>query len=672
MTTLRFTRRTAPWDRMDYRQWVPIQVDSYDALAQRKITLLTEAIKNYINGEPFDISLEKHGIYRQTLLRAFNRCITIDGGGHVYGWRALCPGLHVRSNERRKPLVQSGRNKRGGMSGALTLFLRQRADLASKFELYLLGNAKRSEGYEARLRHKSAHQKFIQLCEEEGIQSWQWPLCVRRRGRESIRQYVERFLELRYDDIVGTQYGMRAKARSHTSTGYESRLSACRPFDIVEMDEHKCGFIGSIGIPTPEGVRWLPIERITILLVVDRCLRLILGYKIIFRREANADDVLDALHSAISHEAPRSHCLGYEAQSTLGLPDSIGGRLDQCGFNQLLFDNALIHLATEVSDRARDLIGCDFNFGPVRRFERRATIENVFGGLERLGFCRLPMTVGSSPQDPRRQEAEKSAVKAELTAKQILDLVESVIVDHNRRASKSNFGSEPVTRLESAWRDVDGTGVIFPAMPPTAEGVASLDVSVVPLTIRGKKSTGRRPYFTFEGETYTGKGLARDWTQLNAPMFGHVTRHAIREIRIFGPSGAFVDTAKVTGRWRHTEHSRELRKHINDLIRDGYLRVRYDDCPVNRFLDSIATSVRADASSGAKPSKKSLSVLAEDQVVRGDRSHDPVGEPRRSPVDSESMHRQALTATTKEGGGDAEEEDFLDCGELKAFVGVAG
>ncbi|AHX16258.1 hypothetical protein CH75_08915 [Dyella jiangningensis] len=549
------------------------------------------------------------------------------------------------------------------MSGALTLFLRQRVEIASKFEAYLLGNAKRADGHEARLRHKSAHQKFIQLCEEEGVESWEWPLCVRRRGRESIRQHVERFLDLRYDDVVGSQYGMRAKARSHTSNGYESRLSACRPFDIVEMDEHKCGFIGSIGIPTPEGVRWLPIERLTILLVVDRWLRLILGYKIIFRREANADDVLDALHSAISHEAPRSHCLGFEAQSTLGLPEAASASLDRCGFNQLLFDNALIHLATDVSDRARDFIGCDFNFGPVRRFERRATIENVFGGLERLGFCRLPTTVGSAPHDPRRQEAEKAAVKARLTAKEIIDLVESVIVDHNRRTSKSNFGSEPVTRLKAAWYDVDGTGVIFPYMPPTAKGVASLDVSVVPVTIRGNKSKGRRPYFTFEGETYTGTEMARDWELINTLVFAYVSRHAIREIRIFSKSGAFIDTATVMGRWRHTEHTRELRKHINDLIQDGYLRVRYEDCPVHQFLGSIMSS---------KAPKKSLSALAEDQVARNVRSRDPAAGRNDLVATDETSHRSASEATKEDGAGAPEDDEFLDYRELTAFEGAAG
>jgi len=651
---------------MNYSAWVPLLTEQLGASAKRKISLLTSAIRDYIDGKGFDRSLEKEGIYRQTLLRAFNRCLALDATGNVYGWRALSPGLHVRPNERHKPLTQSGRGKRGGLSGALQLFLRSNVEIADAFESYLLATARRCKGHEAGLRQKSAHQKFIQLCAERGVLQSQWPLSTKRKGRESVRLYVDRFLELRYDDIVGTQYGQRAKARSHTCTGNTGRLTAFRPFDIVEIDEHKCGFLGSIGIPTPDGMRWVPIERITIIVVADRTLTYILGYKIIFRREANADDLLDALNSAVSQEAPRSDTIGCEVTSSLGLPDfyfSSGGGL---AFNQVLFDNALIHLATEVEGRVREIIGCDFNYGPVRRFDRRPTIENIFGGLERLGFRRLPNTVGSSPVDPKRQDAEGEAVKARLTLKQIVDLVESVILDHNQRVSKSNFGSTPGARVDAARCDLDGTGVILPALPIRADGVAGLDVSIVALTIRGSPETGRRPYFTFEGESYTGTRLAHDWSLVGTTVLAYVKRHAIREIQIFQKSGAFIDTAKVMGRWRHTEHSRVLRKHINALIQDGYLSVGYLEDPVNRYLESILASVRGGVPSNGKPTKKTLSVFSEHQLEQQstgevftaaseDRALGSEGDEPKSTTDRGSV-------TTTEA-----EDEFLEFNELDAF-----
>ncbi len=465
MSEIKYTRDTAPVDWQNYAEWVPVSTEGYSDEAALHISRLQKAVTDYIDGQPFDPSISEHGIYRQTLLRSFRRCIKSDAGGRQFGWRGLLPRLRVSRPVRRAPLIASGRNLRGGLTGALCAFFRQRVKIAAEFDAYLLLTAKRVLGHEAKLRQKSAHQKFIELCQQGGVSDGEWPLCTKRQGLEAIRKYVIEFLERRYDDIVATQWGARAKARSHTGSGHSGRLLASRPFDLVEIDEHKCGFIGSIGIESPEGMRWLPVERVTIILAIDRRLRLILGYKVIFRREANADDVLDALDSATGNAAPRVGCGGLELESAAGLPRELGGPFTSCGFNQCLIDNALIHIAGEVSNRARSIIGCDFNFGPVRRFERRPTVENIFGALERRGFRRLPSTVGTSPQDSARQNAEKEATKAELTARQVVELVRDIIADHNRRTSKSNFGGSPLGRLQAALNDDDAFGIVFPVLP---------------------------------------------------------------------------------------------------------------------------------------------------------------------------------------------------------------
>lgn len=612
MTTPSWTRRTAPQDRLDYSNWAAISTEGLDQLACRRISLLQSAIEAYIDGQPLDPTLAADGIYRATLLRAFNRCITFDVSGRQFGWGGLCPRLRVHQPVRCKPLEACGMGKRAGLAGALTQFLCAHADIAEKFGAYLFANAKREPGNEARLRVKSAHQKFIKLCHDYGIQDHEWPLCTKQFGYESIRQFVHDFLDAHYDDIVATQYGERAKARSRTGTGHASRLVATRPFDIVEIDEHHCQCMGSIGVPSPEGTRWLPIERITIIVVADRFLNLILGYSVIFRREANADDLLDALNCAIGNGKPSVAFEGCEVECGDGLPSQLGGPFQRCGWNQLLFDNALIHLAGEIVGRVRGLIGCDVNFGPVRHFERRPTIENIFGLLERAGFRRIQSTTGTSPQDPVRQHPERAAANAKLTMQQILHFIESVILDHNGSMSKSNFGSYPLGRLEAAWRDVDKKGIIFPVLPPPPLGVADLGVSVVPLVIRGSRENGRRPYFTFEQEAYTGPLIANDWSLLGTHVVGHVTRKAIRSFQIFSRSGALIDTATVMGRWRHSEHSRDIRKYINSLIKTGRLDVGYLDDPVHRFLESIRAAVNGDAAARAV-SQRDLAIIATEQ-----------------------------------------------------------
>ncbi|AIF48155.1 hypothetical protein [Dyella japonica] len=687
MSDIKYTRENAPRDWLNYREWVEVSTEGWPEKQEKRFNLLYQAVIDYIEGRPFDAELKSQNIYIQTLLRSFRRCITPDGSGELVGWRGLIKNLRFRPPERRKPPMASGRSKKGGLAGALAQFLRQHKEIAADFEKYLLNSARRAEGCEARLREKSAHQKFLELCEKGGVNSWEWPFSTKKLGRESIRGYLHNFINLRYDDIVATQFGSRAAARSKTGTGMHSRLMANRPFDIVEMDEHKCQFIGSIGIPSPEGMRWLPIERITIILVIDRWLRTILGYKIVFRREANADDVLDALNSAMGNGRPRTFCEGFEEQSSAGLPSELGDPFTWCGWNQLLVDNALIHLAEEVGLRSRDLLGCDINFGPIRRFDRRPTVEGIFGGMERLGFRRIRSTVGTSPLDPMRQDAEGQAIAAKVPIIDIVQLIESIIVDHNRRNSKSNFGSDPMSRLEAAWHDTDKFGLIVPALPPLAPGKKALNVSVAEFTVRGSQRDGRRPYIHFEGADYTTVELASDWKWLNRRVIGHISRDAIREFPLFAEDGTFIGIAKVQGRWRHTEHSRDVRKHINDLIEEGYLAIGFLDDPVHQWLERIREKSRSEKSAKSI-SRKDLAHLAEHELsqranaVEGREIPAPHVEPSAPPPvvhgpdprtdsslsqSSKPSGLQHLPASAPEVATTAEEDDYLDYDDLNAF-----
>jgi len=43
----------------------------------------------------------------------------------------------------------------------------------------------------------------------------------------------------------------------------------------------------------------------------------------------------------------------------------------------------------------------------------------------------------------------------------------------------------------------------------------------------------------------------------------------------------------VSGRWRHSAHSLDVRRHINWMIRQGYLRVRYDEDPMHVHLEEL-------------------------------------------------------------------------------------
>lgn len=657
MVVITYTRKTAPRDWLRVEEWDQISTEALDDGDKMRVQVLSEAIRVYIDGAPISNYLEGHGFSRTTFLRAFNRCITFDSRGRQYGWRGLLPHLRVRPPERRKALIPAGHNGQGGLSGALQLFFNNNEDIRSEFDDYLLKSASRSVGYESKLRQKSAHQKFISLCSKKSIPNYEWPFNTKTQGKGAIRAYVERFIHARYDDIVSTQFGQKAKAKSNTGTGYTSRLTATRPLDIVELDEHKCHFIGSIGIQVGDITRWLPLQRVTIIVCADRSSGTILGYQAIFRREANSEDVLDAINAAFGKRNKHIFSEGMAYAPNAGFPSDLGAPFDWCGFNQLLLDNALAHIAMPVIERVADIAGCDINFGPIRRFERRPIIERIFGELEGAGFHRINSTTGSGTDDPLRQDPEIAATAAKLSLADALDLIEAVIADHNGKVSKRNFGARRLGRLQSLAKDDDGLGMIFPVLPPLLPGTAGLHLSIVPKVVRGNQEKGRRPHIYFEEEEYFGTDLSNRWDLLGKQLYAHVDRSDIRQFDLFDRAGVKVDSVRVRGHWRHSPHSRDKRKQINDDIRSGYLKVGFDEDPVNAHNAALAARLGQGKGGNGKSATSATNALAEEQRIRANASSKTVQE----------CLRNVFHQVDDDGDDSVGEDGFLSLNDLGAI-----
>lgn len=611
MNTFRYTRRSAPSDWLDTDGWTQADTGSLSDDERSYIQSLMGLIKDYILGKSVSKDLSTLGIPWEAMLRAFNRCLAPDGFNRRMGWRGLLPYLHVKPNVRNKPLHQSGRWGRGGLSGALQLLWRERPSLRQAFDGYLFRNATRKAGSESGLRSKSAHQYFLELCKKDGLTEQSWPLSAIKKGKSAIASYTRQFLEAHYDDIVATQFGSKARAKANTGTGYFTQLTASRVFDLVELDEHRLHFVGTIGIPTDEGVRWIATPRLILILVVDRKHQYVLGFKLRCRPEADTDDMLDALDAAFGNQPEHT----YSSAKLEDWHERVIAPEDacrvSCAFNAAMLDGALIHTSGPVIGRARDLGGFDINIGPVARPERRPNAEGIFGDLSRSGFHRLASTTGTGPGDPRRQDAEGAAQELRMEWPEVLDLVHAIIAHRNHRPGKRNLGIGAHARLREIARDDDALGMLYPLLPPLPMGIPGLDTTVLPLTVRGNKKSGRRPYVYFDEEDYFGEVLKDRWDLLDQPIVGHVRRHDIRKIRLFTQGGDFIDEVAVRGRWRHSPHSRDLRKHVNKLIRDGYLKMEYDQDPVHVHLDDLRARLQRDRADERRGTRAMVDAHAE-------------------------------------------------------------
>jgi putative transposase len=654
VTNTRYTRKTAPKDWLQVQEWIDPDTSQWGENARKRYNILRAAISDYIEGKNVSGYLSDNNVSWETLLRAFNRCLARDNRGRPLGWHGLVRGARVRTTVRTKELTQCGRDGKGGLAGAMQYFLACHPDLRRRFDLYLLENAKRMLGSESSLRQKSAHGYFIKLCEQEKISPAEWPLNAGKQGRGAVRRYVKSFIDARYDDIVSTHFGQKAAAKANTGTGLFTRLTASRLYDVVELDEHSAHFIGSVGIPTDDGTRWLDIGRLTIIAIADRK-GATLGAKVICRREANSDDMLDVFDAAFGG-AP-SHKYSSSTYDALdgAFPASLGEPFRSCAFNQLLVDSALAHIAEPLMERARGTGGFDVNFGPVGRFERRPVIEGVFNALERLGFHRMPSTTGTGPSDPRRQQPEKAAVSARIGLEDLIDLTIAVLADANTREGKANFGRSHLNFLRDLVADVDGFGMLFPVIPPRPAGTPALSVSIIPVTVRGDQKKGRRPYVYFDEEMYVGTELANMWSLIGTDVVAHVRRTDIRTLELRTVTGSFIDSVTVSGRWRHSPHSLDVRRHINWMIRQGYLKVRYDEDPINAHLEALKKRAESSRRSERSVTKAMATAHAEQERVGAQNASDIAGRALEETIGAIKDQADAPASASEDG----DDEDYL-------------
>lgn len=653
----RYSRRNSPIERLNYHTWPEVCLTTLEGDTCVRFTSLRRALVRYIDGDKVKDIETDEGYSREQLIRAFDRCITLRPDGRLVGWAGLLSGVRTRAPVRAKPLSPSGRDGKAGLTGACGLFMRTHIEIKAAFDRYLLRTATRQPGHENKVRHGVAHSKFIDLCRAQGVPEQDWPLNTDKLGRGAIYDYVNNFLTSNYDAIATAQYGQKAKTKSETGTGVFTRLRAERFLDVVELDEHLCHFKGWIAFETPGGKRWVKSPRLSLIAMVDRALGLVIGLKIIFRSQARADDILEVLHHACCGGGLRLDLDQAGGSDEPAMAADLGAPFTWCSFNQLLLDNALAHIAEEIHGRARALLGCDINLGPVRRPDRRPHIEGLFSALARLGFHRLRETTGSGPQDPIRIDPPPAS-EPQMSESQAISLIYRSVRFHNRKRGKGAYGVRRIEQLQALAVNTD-LGLIFPVLPPLLEYIPGLDVSLIRLKVLGEQATGKRPHLYLQEETYFGPVLSDRWDLIGHRIMVHMDRRDARYMRLFLEDGTSLGTAEVRGRWRLCPHTLDQRILVNKLIRDGQLRVGYDEDPMVAHLAEIAQAM-----------PKNGKVPADQAKAVADRAeHQHALQQQAQSTAQQSIQSAIECAQTPPPVREKEEERRFAMPELQAFNG---
>jgi putative transposase len=270
-----------------------------------------------------------------------------------------------------------------------------------------------------------------------------------------------------------------------------------------------------------------------------------------------------------------------------GLPNQVFPECIGAVWNAMLLDGALAHLSKAIRDRARNELGFVLNWGPVGHFERRPNIERFFKRISDDIFMRYPSTTGSNPGHGRAKNAEENATRHQLRADEAEQIIAVYIAQHNATPSEGVSYLSPLEVLK-LYLVKRSEHFLLRHLPKTIGTSASILPLIKECTVRGGRTSGRRPYVEIDGVRYTNPVLAQSAALIGRKLIVEIDEDDMRFVRAYLENGAELGNLKAGGRWWVTKHSRKTRKIINSLITKKLLVISSFDDPIQIYMNYLS------------------------------------------------------------------------------------
>ncbi|MDF2904051.1 MAG: hypothetical protein K0S25_1689 [Bacillus sp. (in: firmicutes)] len=489
-------------------------------------------------------------------------------------------------------------------TGAFTLLLVEHPKIKDLInDLYLKEGNKRLQ--EPVMRKKNIHRKFIEACKSENITFNEYPFTTKDLAKRSLERYLKK-LDLNHFAKTAKRYSKTAfKTAIHTGVGEKNTPVITEPFQRVQFDGHRIDAILAIKFTTPDGLEVTDImNRIWLLTIIDEATRVVLGYHICLNTEYSSADVLKCIKNAIVPKKPFNFTIpGFKYPDHGGFHSLKIEESQWALWDEFLFDNSKSNLAAIVKERLDHIVKCSINAGPVDTPERRAIIERFFGILEENFYHRLPNTTGSNPQDPKRNNAEKNAIKYEITESEIEELTELILATYNGTPHSSLNNLSPLETLNMHLAN----GLMLRKLPETERNNIIFFSKKETRKISGNSSSGRRPHIQYENVIYRNEVLERSPQLIGTKLTLLVNIDDLRVIQAFLPDGSSLGYLYATGKWSMQKHSLKIRKAINQLKNKKLIYYTNNEDPIDIYYKYLA-----DKSRKSKKTRNSLSVLNKD------------------------------------------------------------
>jgi putative transposase len=572
---------------LDVKNWPTVLIECLKPEEKKFFLQRKQAVEMYLNDYSLEEIKKETGLNRRDVHRYIKRCLSYDNSGVIWGYRGLVHQKNLKPYQRKTtPLEESQSTK---LTGAFQQLLERYPTIKEAIDDYYLRKNKKSVT-EPVIRTKHLHRRFIESCRTAGIKTNEYPLNTKDMARRSLYRYVKK-LELENPKEASKRYGQVAERRFRNEvSGQKSTVYIERPFQRVEFDGHSIDVIIAIKFRNTNGDEVVEImERIWLLTIIDVATRVVLGYHICLNSQYSASDVLECIrNSAVPHHPKVFKISGLKLPDNGGYHSIAIPQTEWALWDEFSYDNGKANLASIVTSRLTEIIGCSVNPGPVNTPERRGIIERFFGLLECNGFQRLPNTTGSNPSDFKRRNPEKKAVQFEITYEEIEQLTEVLIANYNNEPHSALGYLSPLEVMDQRVNQRD----MLPRIKPEEERNEDEFLSfIAKRTIRGSLKSGKRPYITYEGVPYRNEVLSKSLNLIGQELHLLVNINDLRVIRAYLSDGTEFGYLIATGKWGIIPHTLRMRKQINQLIHRKVLFISQMDDPVEclqRYLEEEA------------------------------------------------------------------------------------
>ncbi|QDQ82181.1 DDE-type integrase/transposase/recombinase [Paraburkholderia megapolitana] len=602
------SRRKPEFQKLDLATWPTLAWTGLEASARERIKNCIVAIERYARGESVKDIETATGVNRRQLYRLLERAIAQHPDGRLYGFRALIAHARVTGYVRVRPVTVCGERGSRGAVGALSQLFERYPLLAAWLILQIrqrrikLDQIPADEGLRTRLRGLQAlHAEFLQQCRQLGLTAADYPFNTVGHAIRSLSGRVKAEL------LRGFGTAARAAGASHLKglprPDEATTPAATRPYQVVEFDGHRLDIRLKVVVRDPLGfAHEFEIERVWLLVIIDVCTRMVLGYHLVLAREYSRYDVIKTVEKALEpHHVPTFTIPGLACGPQDGFASQRLPELAYVSWEWMKLDNAKANLAAETLAALCEFVGCAVNAGPKHSPDERPYIERFFGTIASRLSSRLPGYTGSHPRDLRRALADpKGNLRLYVALNELEELIEYAIASYH---GTPHSGLNSVTPLEAMEYFVRGRQTLLTWLPERHRRTLCLMQSARRCRVAGYLERGVRPHINLFGVRYTNAVLACSAQLIGQTLHVYMNADDLRCVRAFLADGTELGVLDAQGAWRVMPHNLTLRKEIRKLQGSKRARTIPGANPIEAYVQTKLVA--------AKKTRKAASELAQ-------------------------------------------------------------